>query len=456
MPALLLRPPEGTDVRVLAVAMAIVLLVVPSAEAVPPGTFSEMFPKLAPFNTATDEQFGALAQTMRDPEDASTDNPEVPAGITFLGQFIDHDLTLDTEPSPLAPVNIRQLDNDRNANFDLDSVYGDGPSRSPELYEADGKHLRIGRSSGIDDVPRRADGSAILGDGRNDENLIVVQLHVAFLRFHNRLIDEYHLSFADAQRLTRYHYQWIVLHDYLPEIVGKATVDRFLAAKNEFYKPGNKHDPVLPIEFSVAAFRFGHSEVRSGYALNGRTMRPTFSYSAPDLRGGRPIPSGHRIEWERFFDHGEPTRSVLTPSKLIDTKISQALYNLPIPGTAANGSNVLAYRNLVRGKFYGLPSGPAVAAAMGEPILPVYPRAGAGFESATPLWYYILLESEKRAGGERLGPVGARIVAEVLLTNLRRDPGSYLTDNPGFQPSVPHEHKGAFTIRDFLHFAGVA
>jgi hypothetical protein len=448
----LLRP------LVVAIAVATALFAVPTADAVSPGTFSRAFPKLTPLNTPTEDQLKTLAQTMLDPldqptRDNSPDNREVPSGITFLGQFIDHDLTLDTEPSPLAPVDIKHLDNDRNGNFDLDSVYGNGPSGSPELYEPDGKHLRVEQSNGIRDVPRRADGSAILGDGRNDENLIVVQLHVAFLRFHNRLIDQ-NRSFADAQRLTRYHYQWIVVHDYLPEIVGQATVDRFLAGKNDFYDPGNKHDPVLPIEFSVAAFRFGHSEVRSGYALNGSTGRPTFSFVVDDLRGGRPIPPGHEIEWQRFFEVDGAT-SAPQASKPIDTKISRALFNLPIPGAAPGGSNVLAYRNMVRGKFYDLPSGQAVARAMGEPPLAADPGEVPGvFEHATPLWYYILLESEKRADGTQLGPVGARIVAEVFLTNLRRDPGSYLSAQPGFRPCVPHD--GDFTMGDFLRFAAGA
>src|SRR4051794_27234151 len=286
--------------RLFVIAVAVVLLAAPNAEAVPPGTFTRMFPKLAAFNSPSDQQVADLAQTMLDTGGATTDNSRVPAGTTFLGQFIDHDLTLDTEPSPIAPVNIKHLDNDRNANFDLDSVYGDGPSSTPELYEADGKHLRTGQSNGIPDVPRRADGSAILGDGRNDENLIVVQLHAAVLRFHNRLVDEGH-SFAEAQRLTRYHYQWIVLHQYLPDIVGQATVDRFRDGRNEFYKPGNKHDPVLPIEFSVAAFRFGHSEVRPGYALNGSAGRPVLSASSPAPPGRPPIPAGGRRQRERFL-----------------------------------------------------------------------------------------------------------------------------------------------------------
>lgn len=433
--------------RVFAVAVVIVLIAVANASASPPGTFDRMFKQLPPFTAPSDQQIADLAQTMPDPGDASTDHPGLPAGFTFFGQFIDHDLTLDTEASPIAPVNIKTLDNDRNGNFDLDSVYGDGPTGTPELYEADGKHLRAQLSNGVADVPRRSDGSAILGDGRNDENLIVVQLHAAFLRFHNRLVDEGR-SFADAQRLTRYHYQWVVLNDYLPKIIGQATVNRFLGGKQEFYKPANKHDPVLPVEFAVAAFRFGHSQVRPAYRLNAARAAPIFSPDGNDLRGGRPLPQDSAIEWQRFFEvDGVP--GARTPSKLIDTKISRPLFDLPIPGVAATGSNVLAFRNMVRGKFYELPSGQDVARAMGEPILPA--GQGPGFETGTPLWFYILRESQERENGLRVGPVGARIIGEVFVTNLQRDPNSYLNASPAFRPSVPHE--GAFTIGDFLRFA---
>jgi putative pyrroloquinoline-quinone binding quinoprotein len=160
-----------------------------------------------------------------------------------------------------------------------------------------------------------------------------------------------------------------------------------------------------------------------------------------------------RIEWQRFFEvDGLP--GVKNLRKLIDTKISQGLFELPIPGAASSGSNVLAFHNMVRGKQYGIPSGQAVAEAMGEPIFtPADLNLGPGFENGTPLWFYILAESERRQGGLQLRNVGARIVAEVFLTNLKRDKGSYLKAEPAFQPSVPHQ--GDFTIGDFLQFAGV-
>lgn len=435
--------------------LVLFLALAPAAAAVPPGTFGRMFPELPPFTEPTDQQIADLAGTMLDQGGAATDHPETPAGFTFFGQFLDHDLTLDTEPQPTAPVNIRTLDNDRTGIFDLDSVYGDGPQRTPQLYEEpDLKYLKVGVSNGIPDVPREENGTAILADGRNDENLIIAQLHAAFLRFHNRLIDE-GKSFADAQRLTRWHYQWLIVHDYLPRIVGQQNVDRFLHSNGQFYKPGNPHDPVLPVEFAVAAFRFGHSQVRPFYRLNANPALRIFSIDPAirDLRGGRPVPADAGIEWQRFFEvDGLP--GVKNLKKLIDTKISQGLFELPIPGAAASGSNVLAFRNMVRGKHYGLPSGQAVAEAMGEPIFtPAELDLGPGFENGTPLWFYILAESEQRELGLRLGNVGAQIVAEVFLTNLKRDKGSYLKAKPAFQPSVPHQ--GDFTIGDFLQFARV-
>jgi heme peroxidase len=273
-----------------------------------------MFPALPPFTEPTDQQIADLAGTMLDQGGTATDHPEAPAGFTFFGQFLDHDLTLDTEPQPTAPVNIRTLDNDRTGIFDLDSVYGDGPQRTPQLYEEpDLKHLKVGVSgflNDIPDVPREANGTAILADGRNDENLIIAQLHAAFLRFHNRLIDE-GKSFADAQRLTRWHYQWLIVHDYLPRIVGQRNVDRFLNSNGEFYKPGNAHDPVLPVEFAVAAFRFGHSQVRPFYRLNGTPTGALRIFSLdpaiPDLRGGRPVPEDASPD---FSPRGEPRLKV--------------------------------------------------------------------------------------------------------------------------------------------------
>lgn len=433
--------------RAFAVALVVILTAVTDASASPPGTFDRMFKHLPGLTSPTDQQLADLAQTMPDPNVAATEHPTAPAGVTFLGQFIDHDTTLDTSPSPIAPVNIRSLDNDRNGNLDLDSVYGDGPRGTPQLYEADRKHLRIGVSNGIPDVPREASGTAILGDGRNDENVIVAQLHAAFLRFHNRLVDQGR-SFEDAQRLTRWHYQWVVLNEYLPEVAGASRVQAALSGDIAPYKPSNKHDPVLPVEFAVAAFRFGHSQVRRAYGLNDTSGGVVlFQPSGEDLRGGRSVPAGLGIQWSRFFQvPGAPAPSNLT--RRIDTLIARPLFDLPIPGAASSGSNVLAFRNMVRGKFYGVPSGERVAQALGEPVTGV-----PAFADGTPLWFWILQEAQQLESGLRLGPVGARIVAEVFVTNLQRDPTSFFSARPAFTPSVPHE--GAFDMGDFLRFAGV-
>ena len=293
--------------RALAVVAAVCLLgLAPAAEARPPGTFERLFPKLDAFTVGTDQDLADLAGTMC--EEQPLPPAELPAfgtqcsaqaatqtdnGTHFvLGQFLDHDLTLDQEPQPNQPVNLKSLDNTRNALLDLDSVYGDGPQRSPELYEADGRHLRVGVSNGIPDVPRRADGSAILADGRNDESLIIAQLHAAFLRFHNKLVDERGLSLGEAQRAVRHQWQWLVLNEYLPRFVGDA-------GRIGSYKPANKHDPVLPVEFAVAAFRFGHSQVGGPYQLNSdpRSRRHVFSFESAAAHACRrpsdPSGSGH-------------------------------------------------------------------------------------------------------------------------------------------------------------------
>jgi len=457
--------PTGRSVgRALAVAAAVCLLgLAPAAEARPPGTFERLFPKLDAFAVGTDQDLADLAGTMC--EEQPLPPAELPAfgtqcsaqaatqtdnGTHFvLGQFLDHDLTLDQEPQPNQPVNLKSLDNTRNALLDLDSVYGDGPQRSPELYEADGRHLRVGVSNGIPDVPRRADGSAILADGRNDESLIIAQLHAAFLRFHNKVIDERGLSLGEAQRAVRHQWQWLVLNEYLPRFVGDA-------GRIGSYKPANKHDPVLPVEFAVAAFRFGHSQVGGPYQLNSdpRSRRHVFSLNPllPTLVGGRPIPAGLGIDWRRFFDIGTPTPvGQFNPGRRIDTRIHLTLFQLPIPGAAASGSNLLVFRTLVRSKHYGLPSYEDVARALG--ITPVdvsalHPEIPAVFADESPLFYGILAESEK-LGGARLGPTGARIVNEVIRTNVERDPDSYLNRRPAYQPLVR-------SIGGLLHFAGVA
>jgi hypothetical protein len=427
--------------------------------------FGAMFKTLDSYGPP-DELLHQLAVQMGEPAGAVLDNPNVLAGDTFLGQFIDHDMTHDTTPMPDQQVDPKGLVNFDSPFFDLAVIYGRGPGLDPQLYEADGKHLKIVRNAaGVDDLPRAGDGTAYIGDPRNDENLILMQLHLMFCRFHNRVLDAgLATTLSDAQRLVRWHFQWIIVHQFLPTIAGQPVVNRYLSydkgkapkVKNEYYKPGNKARPMMPIEYAVAAYRFGHSMVRAGYTLNASGGAPMFDPAHPDLRGSRPLPADRVIEWWRFYDvPGAPT-APRNQARLIDTKLSLPLLNLP-PTVVTDPMVSLAERNLVRGKRLGLPAGQDVAAAMGIPALSPAELAlpdgsNPDWGGKAPLWYYILRESEVREGGLRLGQVGARIVAEVILGILALDRNSYLNAE-SFAPARSIAPSGTFGMGDLVAFA---
>jgi hypothetical protein len=435
------------------------------------GRFGVMFKRLPPYGPP-DEVLRMLAAQMGEPTSTNPfdlDNPKVTSGMTFFGQFIDHDMTLDRTPMPDQQTDPNALTNFDSPLFDLDAVYGRGPAVSPELYDPDGSgRLRVGRTAeGVDDLPRRADGSAILGDARNDENLILSQLHLLFLKFHNRcLSSRIATSFAEAQRLTRWHYQWVIVHDFLTQVVGESVVRRFLSknppkVKREFYKPKNPHRPMMPIEYSVAAYRFGHSLVRAAYLTNerGGTRRiaPIFGAEGSDLRGNRPLPARFEIDWWHFFDlAGAPASPA--PARRIDGKLSLPLFNLP-PTVVKDAMVSLAERNLTRGKRLGLSAGQDVATAMG--ITPLtnaelaLPGAGdARWAGQAPLWFYVLREAELQHGGEQLGDLGGRLVAEVILGILDSDKSSYLHAKPSFRPAPPVAPvAGQFSMGNLIQFA---
>ena len=463
------------------------------------GRFGRMFRNLPPFAPA-DEDLVALAQEMIEPpeddqgDETAGDNDNISAGFTYFGQFIDHDITFD-------PTSKLQRDNDPNAlrdfrtpRFDLDSVYADGPADNPFLYQDDGVHLLIGRNkANEEDLPRNVAGRALIGDPRNDENLIVSQLHLAFLKYHNKVVDSLPADtpnrFDEARRIVRWHYQWLVIHRFLTLVVGSEVVKDILktepflvgvkdgvreatAAKVDLKFFKWKHQPFMPVEFSVAAYRFGHSMVRGDYALNkatsGDNELPIFAEDPqPDLRGFRERPKGLVIEWPRFFKFPDSSLE-LQPTRKIDTKLAFSLSILPkIEIGAADNIRALAERNLRRGKALGLPSGQAVARAMGIPrelilrggALGLKPALAPKFGENTPLWFYILKEAEVQCQGKKLGPVGGRIVAEVLIGLLYGDPMSYLRVEPTWHPE-PNQFgagpDGQFRMADFLRFATVA
>ena len=241
----------------------------------------------------------------------STGNRWVPAGYTYLGQFIDHDITFDPTSRLGTPIAAPKLRNFRTPRFDLDSLYGTGPVDQPYLYDWDkklplrGVKLLVGRSKQgsavVDDLPRNDQDRALVGDPRNDENIIISQLQLLFIHFHNNVVDHVlgrgsNLSredaFDEAQRLVRWHYQWIVVHDFLERIVGRRMARSVLRPGARGAKPTVRleifkwrGEPFMPVEFSGAAYRFGHSMVRDNYLLNDGV--DAVSIFAPGPRGTR-------------------------------------------------------------------------------------------------------------------------------------------------------------------------
>jgi hypothetical protein len=420
-------------------------------------------------------------------------NPEMMVGFTFLGQFLDHDITFDPAPLTAPPMNGPNL---RTPFLDLDSVYGRGPDEDRLLYDRSAELDRpLPAKFLIDveasrDLPRTSQQRAIIADPRNDENVIISQLHLAFLKFHNRVVDwvmdRYPLDtpedqFKKAQQTVRWHYQYIVVNQFLrvsldPEVFEQVRDD----GPTVFPVCAM---PVLPREFQVAAYRFGHSQIRPGYRVNLGFGAPIFDAAIDpregdpnDLRGGRRA-ERRFVEWDGFFDFGTlevavdpagPTPVVqpkVKKNKRIDPVISSPMFDLPVgPGLPGPGDELrsLAGRNLERYLLHGLPSGQAVAEALGyEPLGPeqLAELEELNFHESTPLWYYILKEALVQQEGQRLGQVGSRIVAEVFFGLLLSDAGSYWSENRAWEPELPRRNgseEGDFTMVDLLTFAGVA
>jgi hypothetical protein len=400
------------------------------------------------------------------------------AGMTFVGQFLDHDMTFDTASRLGRPTNPRRSPNARRPYFDLDSVYGDGPAGSPQLYDpADRAKFRV-ESGGIhEDVPRDPTGRAIIADPRNDETVVIAGLQAAMLLAHNRAVDLVRQTdpeiddddaFQAARRLLTWHYQWMIVHEFLPQLVGPATIAQVLALPHRRYHP-KAGDAYMPVEFQIA-YRMGHSMVRPSYRANftGIGGAPFFALifdpgqegaaDPTDLRGGVRAPRRF-VGWSTFFRFPGLEADV-RPNKRLDTHLSTPLFELPLGAIASGAPPVsLAERNLLRHLTWSVPSGQAIAEAIGVTALGrtqlaelavFHPR----FVTSTPLWYYVLKEAEVNGQGAQLGPVGGYLVAEVFLGLLQSDPDAYVNDQPGFQPTwgaLP----GDFRMIDLLNFAGV-
>ena len=513
----------------------------------------------------------ATPESERDDEE----NFGIPAGYTYLGQFIDHDISFDPASSLQRQNDPEALIDYRTPRLDLDNIYGRGPADQPYMFEDDGFTFRLGepltrngKSSNARDLPR-IDGRAIIGDKRNDENVIVSQLQGVFLQFHNAVAHKLTKGrsaifdvnkdlpsdiFEAVQRIVQWHYQWVVLHDFLPRIVGEEmlySVLPHLRDKSSIYdtKPELhffhwRNDPFMPIEFAAAAYRFGHSMVRSIYRLNTElgshatrdqkdrgVAGRQFIFGArgdESLNGFRKFPRIWAIDWRLFFEFGDKTLDAPTssgperiqPAYKIDTSLVNPLAFLPEFSVEKAGGNfeedkdgspetkpheiaMLTLRNLLRGLRMGLPSGQTVARYMDiEPIpddelmvgkatvdglaenksiLHISPTAEKTFKDNAPLWFYILAEAQQQWASEaekagddknaknsvpmRLGPVGGRIVTEVLVGLMLGDRFSFLSQWPSWNPFLKdlknvapfaeELSRGKFGIAELITLAGL-
>jgi Animal haem peroxidase len=474
------------------------------------GRFGRMFRCLPPArfgatDTQNEDHLTALGQAMSaefdEPKDGKDDEESgIPALYTYLGQFIDHDITFDPASSLQKQNDPDALTDFRTPALDLDSVYGRGPDDQPYLYDGSNSFLLgdaiAGGNSGARDLPRNGatPRRALIGDPRNDENTIVSQLQGLFLRFHNRfVVDNPTLPFSSVQQAVRFHYQYVVANDFLPRIVHSSVIS---ALKHDHHYDKRalqvfhwRNAPFLPVEFSVAAYRQGHSMVRPGYRLSDTILLPIFPVP-PDfpegLTGFRAMNPAWGIDWSRFIDldirayDGAPDvqKQRLQFAYRIDTSIVNPLSMLP-PSVASNPAS-LPQRNLLRGWRLGLPSGQDVARAMGvKPLKDQQILLGQGvdhpdsplkditavskvFAGNCPLWTYILAEAMRyreavaapviepvTINTPKLGPVGGRIVAEVILGLMFGDPHSFLSMAPQWTP----KSGAGYTLKDFVGYA---
>jgi len=466
--------------------------------AAPPFRFSRLGPK------GTGKQLDEATRTAL-AEAITVDNlsaGQVPAGFTYLGQFIDHDLTFDKSPLMEGTVSPAELEQNRSPSLDLDSLYGAGPQDpgSARFY-SDGLHLKVGSADGGPpsagfDLPRTGTGTlaqkraALIPDPRNDENLAVAQIHLAMIRFHNRVVDTLPASVPAAQRFDQArkkvtkHYQWMILHDFLPRICQKAIVDDVFTNGRKAFEVGASAMavPTMPIEFSVAAYRLGHSMVRHKYSWNvnfpDATLGQLFDFSglSGDLGGGTRLPNIWIADFRRLFKF-EQADLVVPGAKLnkamrIDTKLVNPLRHLRVPDP--NPRKNLAFRNLTRANMVTLATGQQMATFLKNKgvalttLTAAQVRDGlnganlAGLSQAqrtavvanTPLWFYILREAELNNG--KLNGVGARIVAETFHRAMQGSKFS-IVRNTAFKPNLgPNKPNFAMTDLLFVAFRGKA
>jgi len=427
----------------------------------------------------------------------------LPAGYTYLGQFVTHDITFDrTEGLATGELSASLIRQGRTPSLELDSLYGMGPlsESSRHFYENDRLKFRIGMTTPTrlgkanislpNDLPRDGSRQALIAERRNDRNLALAQTHLAFMKFHNAVVDQLLNEgflgkelFNAARKKVIQHYQWMILHDYLPRILEDSVLKDVLASKAQFFRQLSENDRFLPVEFAFAAYRFGHSLVRDEYEWNRVFQSPKKGIGAArlhhlfalsglsgNIQGSPTLPTNWIIDWTRFFDFsdfdGVVTQHKPNRAKKIDTKLSIGLKGLPgFPADVPIESRSIAALDLLMGAMLQLPTGQEVAEALRKTKIDVRTLYAEeiekgrhkkrltqfGFHENTPLWYYILKEAEVLHQGELLGPIGSRIIAETLVGLIHSSEFSILRDE-GWEPDLGQRHSNEFGMADLLVF----
>jgi len=371
--------------------------------------FDHMFSKSRDY--PDDKHLGKLSETMFKEVTDDDHNHKIEAGQTFLGQFVAHDITLNITDGFDGSLNEQNV---RTPYLELDSLYGRGAADNPYLY----KGAKLVHEE--DDLTRSKSDVAIIGDPRNDENLIIAQLQLLFIKFHNKIVDNSGSEDPEEVRKQVVHnYQYIVVNDFLRKWCGDEVVDHVLKHGNKYYKPWKNKKFFMPHEFAAAAFRFGHGTLLNEYQINDNKVM-----GFDDLFKLR---KGQNLDWQYFF--GEYAH----PSKKIEPFMAPALGELPGDAPSGIPKNSLPLRNLMRGKQLQLSHGQWVSKKMGikplsdKELLHYNPNLKYGnMHKKTPLWYYCLAESAIREHGSKLGPVAARIVCEVIIGLIQYDTCSYM------------------------------
>ncbi len=502
--------------------------------------------------TTPEQTFARLEAFEESSRRALTRMPVLPMRLppvyTYFGQFVNHDISApvgDVVSRPARPMAVAVIGTNDPPGFDrarrakasiilanfrneqpnplsLDSLYGDGPGSTDAeiaaLYEPDGKRFRLGQTrrdgdkvfsdmkrnparvvhaTGARDLVRK-DGKPLIADRRNDENLIISQLHLALLLFHNKAVAALEGDFPDpakcfdkARELVTLHYHWLILHDYLPNLLSPTVLQTPLADRPQRL-PGRR---MVPLEFTTAAFRFGHSMIGSAYDFNqnfgrGRRLAPLatlaqlFDFTTHRNMGQAvaetlQLPDHWVIDWDRMsrpapLNGAAPAHG----AERIDLTFAPGMLNsMGSSASAVHGS--ILFRNLVRGFHRRIPFGQALARACGgDPLDEAAVRAmlpggsdanpafrglreiaeDMGFLRETPAWLYFLAEARHHEQGERVGPTASAIIADTMVGLMRFMEGSVLNHDggrwhPAQSPLLAKGRRGLTSLRAFFCFA---